>query len=52
MKKQLQGLAWILFGILLAILIQGPFAPMYVGVSLLCGVIGLVLVICYSGPDK
>lgn len=54
LKKQLQGLAWILFGMLLVQIVHGIAqmgAQMVWGAALFCGLLGLVMVICSSGPE-
>ena len=50
MRKQMIGFAWILFGILLSLMGWDYMGAVRYG-SLLCGLIGLVTVIIYSGPD-
>lgn len=57
MKKQLTGFAWMFFGLLLYIVMGGVWLPavgdyLWPVLSMLCGVVGLVIVIRRSGPRE
>jgi hypothetical protein len=53
MKKQLNGFAWMFFGLLLYVVMRGVWLPavgdyIWPALSMLCGLIGLVTVLRHS----
>ena len=57
MKKQLNGFAWMFFGLLLYVVMGGVWLPavgdyIWPVLSMLCGVTGLVTVLRHSGAER